>query len=221
VFIRPVFPSPVAPRMERGPLGLNPSASHPAVTSDARPGGDRPRNTGPELHFQHRVDLQSCVFTRDVRPRVAPRIPVVRGSMAGPSDPQARTTPRVTFLPSGRTPAVHRGLFWPTWLGLDDRGHVEVAAGPLHSVVFGVSAAVDRPYRRSDPAHSQRRDQVAGPSSSQVASPQHAFPHRAANTRGRRSRSRLSRPTARRRNGTARLSSASGRRRWGVPGPRP
>ena len=69
--------------MERGPLGLNPSASHPAVTSDARPGGDRPRNTGPELHCQHRVDLQSCVFTRDVRPRVAPRVPVLRGPKRG------------------------------------------------------------------------------------------------------------------------------------------
>ena len=38
---------------------MNPSASHPAVTSDARPGGDRPRNTGPELHTRHRIDLQS------------------------------------------------------------------------------------------------------------------------------------------------------------------
>lgn len=35
------------PRMERGSLGLFPDASHPAVTRDARRGGDRPPRTGP------------------------------------------------------------------------------------------------------------------------------------------------------------------------------
>ena len=35
------------PRMEREPLRLLPRASHPAVTRDARRGGDRPSRTGP------------------------------------------------------------------------------------------------------------------------------------------------------------------------------
>ena len=35
------------PRMEREPLRLRPRASHPAVTRDARRGGDRPSRTGP------------------------------------------------------------------------------------------------------------------------------------------------------------------------------
>jgi hypothetical protein len=35
------------PRMEQEPLGLLPRASHPAVTRDARRGGDRPSRTGP------------------------------------------------------------------------------------------------------------------------------------------------------------------------------
>ena len=35
------------PRMEHGPLRLLPRASHPAVTRDARQGGDGPSRTGP------------------------------------------------------------------------------------------------------------------------------------------------------------------------------
>jgi len=35
------------PRMEHGPLRLLPRAPHPAVTRDARQGGDRPSRTGP------------------------------------------------------------------------------------------------------------------------------------------------------------------------------
>ena len=35
------------PRMEHGPLRLLPRAPHPAVTRDARRGGDRPPRTGP------------------------------------------------------------------------------------------------------------------------------------------------------------------------------
>lgn len=35
------------PRMEQRPLRLLPRASHPAVTRDARQGGDRPSRTGP------------------------------------------------------------------------------------------------------------------------------------------------------------------------------
>ena len=72
-FARPVFPSPVAPRMECGRLGLESRASHPTVASDARQDGDRPRNTGPELHTRHDVDLQTVRLTCNVRPRVARR----------------------------------------------------------------------------------------------------------------------------------------------------
>jgi hypothetical protein len=42
-------------RTERAPLGVFPDASNPAVTSDARQGGDRSTNTDPELRCrQHR-----------------------------------------------------------------------------------------------------------------------------------------------------------------------
>jgi len=53
-FARPVFPSPVAARMERAALGLSPWASHPAdqEPDDARQGGDRPSSTDLELHAQ-------------------------------------------------------------------------------------------------------------------------------------------------------------------------
>ena len=62
VFARPVFPSPVAARMERAALGLHPRASHPAdqESDDARRGGDRPSSTDLELLAQLTlVDLQS------------------------------------------------------------------------------------------------------------------------------------------------------------------
>src|ERR1035437_2111802 len=43
--------------MERGPLGLNPRASHPTVTSDARQSGHGPLSTGPEQHHRPRSAL--------------------------------------------------------------------------------------------------------------------------------------------------------------------
>ena len=54
VFARPVFPSPVAARMERAALGLSPWASHPAdqEPDNARQGGDRPSSTDLGLHAQ-------------------------------------------------------------------------------------------------------------------------------------------------------------------------
>ena len=61
-FARPVFPSPVAARMERAALGLHPRASHPAdqEPDNARRGGDRPSSTDLELLAQlTSVDLQS------------------------------------------------------------------------------------------------------------------------------------------------------------------
>ena len=53
-FARPVFPSPVAARMERAALGHEPRASHPAdrEPDDARRDRDRPSSTDLELHAQ-------------------------------------------------------------------------------------------------------------------------------------------------------------------------
>jgi hypothetical protein len=54
VFARPVFPSPVAARMERAALGHEPRASHPAdqEPDDARRDRDRPSSTDLELLAQ-------------------------------------------------------------------------------------------------------------------------------------------------------------------------
>jgi hypothetical protein len=70
-FTRPVFPSPVAPGWNGRPWAF-PRASHPAVTSDARQGGDRPLSTGLGLRRrQHQSTLQFREPARNVRPRVA------------------------------------------------------------------------------------------------------------------------------------------------------
>jgi hypothetical protein len=59
-FTRPVFPSPVAARMERAPLGFPPSfAPRRLSTGDARRGGDRPSSTGLELRAQHHIRRSS------------------------------------------------------------------------------------------------------------------------------------------------------------------
>jgi len=47
-----------SPRMERGPFGFFPGASHPTVTHDARQGGDDPFDTGPS-HTLIKLSLQS------------------------------------------------------------------------------------------------------------------------------------------------------------------
>jgi len=57
--------------MEQEPLGLEPRASHPALTGDARRCGDRSSSTDLKHALRHRPSLQSCVFTQCVRPRVA------------------------------------------------------------------------------------------------------------------------------------------------------
>lgn len=59
-FTRPVISLACSPRMARAPLDVNPDASNPTVTGDARQGGNRPMDTGLELRCRHRVDLQSA-----------------------------------------------------------------------------------------------------------------------------------------------------------------
>jgi hypothetical protein len=60
------------PRMEHGPLRLRPRASHPAVTHDARRGGDRPSRTDPgttpstSAEPPRRLPLHSCTLTSHV-----------------------------------------------------------------------------------------------------------------------------------------------------------
>ena len=49
------------PRMEREPLRLLPRASHPAVTRDARRGGDRPSRTDPSTTPSTSVEPQRCL----------------------------------------------------------------------------------------------------------------------------------------------------------------
>ncbi len=62
-FARPVFPSPVAARMERAALGLDPRASHPAdqEPDDARRGGDRPSSTDLELPLNSHPSISNPV----------------------------------------------------------------------------------------------------------------------------------------------------------------
>ena len=59
-FTRPVISLACSARMARAPVDVNPDASNPTVTGDARQSGNRPMDTGPELHCRHRVDLQSA-----------------------------------------------------------------------------------------------------------------------------------------------------------------
>ena len=57
---RPVFSSPVTPGWNGDPRAFL-GAPHPAVTSDARPSGDRALSTDPELRSrQHQSVLQSA-----------------------------------------------------------------------------------------------------------------------------------------------------------------
>jgi hypothetical protein len=63
------------PRMERERLGFS-RASHPAdqQPNDPRRGGDRPPSRDLEQHSRHIRRTSNLVFTRIVRPRVAPRV---------------------------------------------------------------------------------------------------------------------------------------------------
>ena len=80
----PVRSSPrVWPPDGAGTLGLLPQASDPAVTSDARRGGDRPSSTDPELHNRHRPILQSVrsLISCDLVSHASPLTDVGRGTI--------------------------------------------------------------------------------------------------------------------------------------------
>jgi hypothetical protein len=61
---------PWPPVMRGGPSAF-PQAPHPAVTSDACQGEDRPPDTGPRSRSRHQPHLQPTRSTHNVRPRVA------------------------------------------------------------------------------------------------------------------------------------------------------
>ena len=60
------------PRMEREPLRLLPRASHPAVTRDARRGGDRPSRTDPSTTPSTSVEPQRRLPLSLMHPHFAP-----------------------------------------------------------------------------------------------------------------------------------------------------
>src|SRR5215204_5296394 len=70
-FTRPAFPSPVDPGWNRNASAF-PWASHPAVTHDARQGGNGPSDTGPDHVLVNRPP--TGVTTHYVRHHVA-RLP--------------------------------------------------------------------------------------------------------------------------------------------------
>ena len=83
-FTRPVFPSPVASRMEREPLGFSLSfAPCRPEPGNARQGRRQALSTGLEHALSHRLSLQFNMSTRDVRPRVARRSPTARAYRRG------------------------------------------------------------------------------------------------------------------------------------------
>jgi hypothetical protein len=110
-FARPIFPSPVAARMERAALGLEPRASHPAdqEPDSARQGGDRSSSTDLELHAQltsvdlqsssslNACDLASHVARAFVRPRAHGWVPVWQRESRGTASLRMRRK-----RPSGR-----------------------------------------------------------------------------------------------------------------------
>jgi hypothetical protein len=65
-FTRPIFPSPAAARMERAAASAFPRASHPAgqEPDNARRGGDRPTEHGPETRSTSSTEPpMSCVYS--------------------------------------------------------------------------------------------------------------------------------------------------------------
>jgi hypothetical protein len=77
-FTRPAFPSPTPPDGSGGRFGFCPEASHPAVTSDARPGGDGPSNTYwyPSYVIDDTADLHfNAPLTHATSCRTIPEMP--------------------------------------------------------------------------------------------------------------------------------------------------
>ena len=81
------------PRMDQEPLRLLPRASHPAVTRDARQGGNGPRALARNYTFNI-GRTSSGAFTQPVRPRVA-RCGPRRGRGGGGVVPGRRVGDRV------------------------------------------------------------------------------------------------------------------------------
>jgi hypothetical protein len=129
-----------------------PRASHPALTGDARRGGDRPSSTDPKHALCHRPSLQTCVVysKRATSCRTRERRTVASRSSVTRSRPMIDVAPAAGFerasgpsrvLPSGRT---NRGG------GLTAR----------RAVVGRPTGARDTPSKRSKclAAHSPSRD---------------------------------------------------------------
>src|SRR6185437_9666948 len=113
------------PRSERGPLRLLPRASHPAVTHDARRGGDRPSRTNPSTTPSTSVEPQRCLPLSLMHPHFAPS----RRSRRAPPRDQARPA---------RAPV-------PTRPDLDDRHRRELLPG------FGLTHDHRPPPMQIDP----------------------------------------------------------------------
>jgi hypothetical protein len=98
-FTRPVFPSLSSPDGTRI-LGPVPRASHPAVTHDARRGGDGPCALDRALHLRHQPNLPRCVPLISCGLVSHSQLPAVLRSTSPSSPPRNPTT---RWRTSGRT----------------------------------------------------------------------------------------------------------------------
>src|SRR6266542_704951 len=112
--------------MARAPLDVNPDASNPTVTGDARQGGNRPMDTGPELRCRHlRPSNQRAHSHRATSLSQAPSDPYVPlVATYGSSKPRGRSGVEVCwfFLGAG-CPALA--------VRVDQAGAVRCARVPL------------------------------------------------------------------------------------------
>ena len=99
-FTRPVFSSPVAPGWNRDPRAFL-GAPHPAVTSDARPSGDRPRARTRNYAADDISRSSLRAFSRFVRPRVARSVGVAPQCLS-PGTVTVTTTGSVAVGDGGR-----------------------------------------------------------------------------------------------------------------------
>ena len=81
------------PRMERDRLRLLPRASHPAVTRDARRGGDRPSRTDPSTTPSTSVEPQRCLPLSLMHPHFAPNHKLLRAPPRGQRQPPGAAVP--------------------------------------------------------------------------------------------------------------------------------